>query len=470
MLRKPRLLVHVVMVVLGAVGAWIAVPVQAQICTPFTDVLASSAFCGNIQWLLNRGITQGCTATQYCPANFVRRDQIAAFLNRLADKAVFQQGGNAFGGNAVLGTNDAQPLDLRVNGARVMRYEPHALSPNVIGGHPANSVTAGVRGATIAGGGLPGDVDTEAQEGAPNRVTDIYGTVGGGYDNLAGNDAGTVTDRGFATVAGGRGNTATGLGSSIAGGHFNEATGAYSAIAGGYSNVASGSFSTVAGGRDNIASGVSSFAAGRRAVADQAQCFVFANWSGEAATGSCLGANMARFLLDHGLRVDYHTRQADGSGDRWVHMGDLVAGQTIATWIGAHLTDAGVWVDAASSKSAKTDFTAVDAGEVLEKVTGLEITTWRYRQGEGDVRHIGPMAEDFHAAFGVGYGPHTIADLDARGVALAAIQGLNAKLETKLAARDAEVAALRDEVAELRSLREDIARLRALLPRIAQSR
>jgi hypothetical protein len=80
------------------------------------------------------------------------------------------------------------------------------------------------------------------------------------------------------------------------------------------------------------------------------------------------------------------------------------------------------------------------------------------------------MAEDFHAAFGVGYGPHTIADLDARGVALAAIQGLNAKLETKLAARDAEVAALRDEVAELRSLREDIARLRALLPRIAQSR
>ena len=56
------------------------------------------------------------------------------------------------------------------------------------------------------------------------------------------------------------------------------------------------------------------------------------------------------------------------------------------------------------------------------------------------------------AAFDVGYGPRTIAGLDADGVALAAIQGLNAKLEAKLAARDAEIAALRADLAELRTL------------------
>jgi hypothetical protein len=59
--------------VVGTLGAWSA-PARAQICAPFTDVLASSGFCSSIQWLFNRGVTQGCTATQYCPANFVRRD------------------------------------------------------------------------------------------------------------------------------------------------------------------------------------------------------------------------------------------------------------------------------------------------------------------------------------------------------------------------------------------------------------
>ena len=51
---------------------------------------------------------------------------------------------------------DATSLDIKVAGQRVMRYEYNAISPNVIGGSPANNVIAGVRGATIAGGGVPG--------------------------------------------------------------------------------------------------------------------------------------------------------------------------------------------------------------------------------------------------------------------------------------------------------------------------
>ena len=132
--------------------------VHAQICTPFTDVPASDPFCSNIQWMFNRGVTLGCNApgqpAAYCPSQFVRRDQMAAFMNRLADEAVFQQGGNAFGAAGELGTTDNQALEIFVNSSRVMRYEPNPISPNVIGGSPANNVTAGVRGATIGGGGV----------------------------------------------------------------------------------------------------------------------------------------------------------------------------------------------------------------------------------------------------------------------------------------------------------------------------
>ena len=126
----------------------------------------------------------------------------------------FRQGGNAFGtlpnATAVLGTTNTNALDIRVNGLRVMRYEPNAISPNVIGGSPANSVTAGVRGATIGGGGIVAALgDPDFGLGLPNRVTDAYGTVGGGWGNIAGDDAGTVIDHAFATIGGGFFNAAS---------------------------------------------------------------------------------------------------------------------------------------------------------------------------------------------------------------------------------------------------------------------
>lgn len=113
----------------------------------------------------------------------------------------FKRSGNAFGGTAVLGTTDNQALELHVNGERTMRFEPNPTgpgSPNVIGGDTLNRVTAVVFGATIAGGGGATGL------ASPNRVTDLYGTVGGGYGNRAGNDSGSVVDAQVATVAGGK--------------------------------------------------------------------------------------------------------------------------------------------------------------------------------------------------------------------------------------------------------------------------
>ncbi len=94
---------------------------------------------------------------------------------------------------------------------------------------------------------------------------------------------------------------------------------------------------------------------------------------------------------------------------------------------GAHVTTGGVWTNG-SSRASKEAFERVDPEVVLAKVSALPIERWRYR-GSDEGTHLGPMAEDFHAAFGLGASDAYIATVDADGVALAAIQGLQQRLE-----------------------------------------
>jgi hypothetical protein len=89
---------------------------------------------------------------------------------------------------------------------------------------------------------------------------------------------------------------------------------------------------------------------------------------------------------------------------------------------------------------------------VLERVVELPIQQWRFKTEAEAVRHVGPMAQDFYAAFGLGEIPTAIATVDADGVALAAIQGLNRKVEelkTELSRRAAENAALQQRLSAL---------------------
>lgn len=100
-----------------------------------------------------------------------------------------------------------------------------------------------------------------------------------------------------------------------------------------------------------------------------------------------------------------------------------------------------------SDRNVKTNFTPVDSQAVLAKVAALPISSWNYKF-DMDTRHVGPMAQDFYAAFGVGADEKRIAVVDVSGVALAAIQGLNQKLDEK----DAKIRALEKDVAELKAL------------------
>ncbi|RMF28046.1 MAG: hypothetical protein D6759_16565, partial [Chloroflexi bacterium] len=141
------------------------------------------------------------------------------------------------------------------------------------------------------------------------------------------------------------------------------------------------------------------------------------------------------------------------------------SGVFISTSTGAYLSTAGVWTDK-SDRNAKENFEPVDPQAVLEQVAQLPISTWNYKAEDDAIRHMGPTAQDFYAAFGLGADDKHIAPLDSNGVALAAIQGLYRRVQ----ALEAENRALReenaDQQAQIDALRRENAELRAQIEEI----
>jgi hypothetical protein len=83
-----------------------------------------------------------------------------------------------------------------------------------------------------------------------------------------------------------------------------------------------------------------------------------------------------------------------------------------------------------SDRNAKQDFAPVSPSQILEKVLQLPISEWSYK-ADPETRHVGPMAQDFFSAFNIGTDDKHISPIDEGGVALAAIQALNRKVEEK---------------------------------------
>jgi hypothetical protein len=101
-----------------------------------------------------------------------------------------------------------------------------------------------------------------------------------------------------------------------------------------------------------------------------------------------------------------------------------------------------------SDRNAKQGFAPVDPSQILETVVRLPLSEWSFKEDPG-TRHIGPVAQDFHSAFNIGTDERHISPLDEGGVALAAIQGLNRKLEQTLAQKEAEIAELKARLEKL---------------------
>jgi hypothetical protein len=319
-------------------------------------------------------------------------------------------------------------MGLNVPGIRVWQ---NADSPSIIGGHESNvMVGASTFGATIAGGGS----DLE-----PNRVGAKFATVGGGENNHATGIASTVSggSRGratatFATVGGGDQGNATGFMSTVSGGVWNFANGEASTVSGGYGHYAQGDYSTVPGGGYNRAGANYTFAAGWRAKAEHTGAFVWADYNHTDFASTT--ANQFNIRASGGARIFSNS----------------------AATVGVQLAAGGAAWSALSDREAKRDVEAVDAREVAARLAEIPISRWTYTDDESATPHMGPMAQDFHAAFGLGHSDKHLTTTDVDGVALAAIQGVYQMVRD----RDARIA---EQAAEVADLRERLAALEALV-------
>jgi len=115
-----------------------------------------------------------------------------------------------------------------------------------------------------------------------------------------------------------------------------------------------------------------------------------------------------------------------------------------------------------SDRNVKKDFAPVDSVGILEKLAAMPVTQWHYQwEDAGVTPHIGPMAQDFKAAFYPGTDDKSITTLEFDGVELAAIQGLNQKLEARSQNAEVRMQTLETENAELKQRLEKLEQLLA---------
>jgi trimeric autotransporter adhesin len=352
---------------------------------------------------------------------------------------------------------------------------------SAVGGGGGN--TASAQGATVPGG-------------LNNSASGDFSGISGGLGNAANGTGAFVGGGGVDILDGYPGNTASGDFSTVSGGTGNRA-GNFATVSGGATNVASGPGAAVPGGLANTALGSTSLAAGWQAQALHNGAFVWADSQGSAfasttndqfsiraanglrvsgsggTTRMTLGPNGQLTVFGtSGSGVEGHSTgsgtsgvygQSDGQGyglaGRSTGSGTAVYGDNTSPlgWAGYFNGNVRVTgtINPSSDRNMKEDFQSLDTREVLTKVAAMPIQTWVYK-GDTTRRHLGPVAQDFHAAFGLnGVDDKSIATVDADGVALAAIQGLNQKVEAQqaeLRQKETEITELKDQLSGLREL------------------
>lgn len=391
------------------------------------------------------------------------------------------------------------------------------------GGASSNNVSGNF--GTVGGGlGNSAAAFATVAGGSANLAKSNYSTIAGGYQNQAAGYAATVgggngveATGDYSTAAGGLLSLASGFGSTVGGGGSYEVIFPFAFF---YPNIASGGLATVPGGAGNTASGSASFAAGVFATAAHANTFVWSDggvdnngfsstqagqfavhaYGGVALYAdlqlvgdssapyhnlSLSGGNALGYLygsypaLGDGIHLGYNWYynangygQASNAGGPTSRLSvgygeiDLAVGGVALppTNVMLRATSSGVSVYGTfhnnSDRNAKQDFAEVSPAELLEKVARLPVSEWSYKVDPG-TRHVGPMAQDFHSIFELGPDDKHIAPIDEGGVALAAIKGLNQKLDEQLRAKQAEIEQLKSTITQLQSAVKELAAQKA---------
>jgi hypothetical protein len=267
---------------------------------------------------------------------------------------------------------------------------------------------------------------------------------------------GSSTAFGWSTTASGASSTAMG-GRSTASGHYSTAIGSH--------NTAS-DYGSTAMGTDTIASGHSSTALGyaTEASGNFSTAMGFSSTASGVSTTAMGDNTSAPSYAETALgcfNTTYTPRASSNweAGDRLLVVGngtsDTARSDAFIIYKNGNATLKGTLTQL-SDRNAKTDIVAVDTASILAGVAALPISTWKYKTD--NATHLGPMAQDFAAAFHLGDTDTGIASVDADGVALASIQELkkqldavkadNANKDARLAALEARLAALEAKLAK----------------------
>lgn len=116
-IRVPKKWARVGMI--AVVTALIVAPLTAWAADAFTDVPDSNTFHDDIAWLKDAGVTLGCNPpsnTLFCPKDNVTREQMSAFMRRLAENKVVNaatavEADNATTADSATTADDAGTLD-----------------------------------------------------------------------------------------------------------------------------------------------------------------------------------------------------------------------------------------------------------------------------------------------------------------------------------------------------------------------
>ena len=333
---------------------------------------------------------------------------------------------------------------------------------NFIGGGRDNETTGSYTSVTGGKGNYAAGLYSTVGGGINNASTKYGSTVSGGFLNAAdGLDAATVGGGGFnsapgwySTVSGGKANDASGTGSAVSGGQYNEASelgatvgggtynGAYeehAVVAGGYTNVASGVCSVIAGGRQNLAEGNHSMVlGGRYNKATKGYALAAGHKARALHSGAFVWADLCPTVTKSTKNNQYVARASGGV--KFYTSCNNSAGAKLAPGSGSWST--------LSDRDAKEDVVPVEGKDILEMLSAMPISTWKYKTQEEGIRHIGPMAQDFYAAFKLGEDERHISSVDANGIALSAIKGLYEIIQEQ----DKEAEALKEEMNTLKNM------------------
>jgi Chaperone of endosialidase/Head domain of trimeric autotransporter adhesin len=256
--------------------------------------------------------------------------------------------------------------------------------------------------------------DSTTANGQASFATGFFSTASGNVATAMGSQ--TVAS-GPASFAAGSGTNAIGT-RSVALGLNTSATGAH-ALSMGDGTIASGG-NSFAIGATSQANGAESVAMGLRVLAGGNGSVVLGSdaVTQAAATGSFIFADRSTTTDIVSFAPNEFIVRAAGGIGLYTNAG-LTAGVEMAAGGSSWLV--------VSDVNMKEHFRDLAGEDVLSRIAAMPVKEWNYKSQDASIRHVGPTAQDFHAAFGLGENPLRINTIDADGIALAAVRALEAR-------------------------------------------